>query len=212
MQIALLGATGHVGHYIAEEAVRRGHGLTSVARHPDAGHHEHERVTPKRADSTVPLEVEQAIGDHDAVICAVGPTVDETPAMIVKTARALAAAAMRARVRRLVIVGDAGSLTVTPGVELLATRGYPEELREVALAHREALEIWRRVKELDWTYVSPPAVLCAGTRTGEYRVGHNEMLTDDHHQSRISVEDLAVAVVDQVETNAHVRERINVAY
>jgi len=212
MQIALLGATGHVGHYIAEEAVRRGHGVTSVARHPDAVHHEHERVTSKRADSTVPLEVERAISDHDAVICAVGPTVDEVPAMIIKTARALAAAAMRAHVRRLVIVGDAGSLTVTPGVELLATRGYPAELRETALAHREALEIWRRVKELDWTYVSPPAALCAGTRTGEYRVGHNEMLTDDHHQSRISVEDLAVAVVDQVETNAHVRERINVAY
>ncbi|HEY6728192.1 MAG TPA: NAD(P)H-binding protein [Polyangiaceae bacterium] len=212
MQIALLGATGHVGLHITAEAVRRGHGVTAVARHPDAARGDEERVTAKRADATAAFEVEQAISDHDAVISAVGPAIDETPSMIVKAARALAAAAMRAHVRRLVIVGDAGSLTVTPGIELLATRGYPAELREVALAHREALEVWRRVKDLDWTYVSPPAVLYAGARTGEYRVGHNEMLTDDHQQSRISVEDLAVAVVDQVENNAHVRERINVAY
>ena len=212
MQIALLGATGNVGQHITAEAVRRGHGVTAVARHADSARNQDERVTLKCADSTAPFEVEDAISDHDAVICAVGPAIDETPTMIVKTARSLAAAAMRAHVRRLVIVGDAGSLTVTPGVELLATRGYPEELREVALAHREALEVWRRVKDLDWTYVSPPAVLYPGARTGEYRVGHNEMLTDDHQQSRISVEDLAVAVVDQVETNSHVRERINVAY
>lgn len=212
MQIALLGATGHVGHYIATEAVGRGHGVTALARHPSSEQEQDERVTPRRADATDPFELERVISDHDAIVSAVGPTIDETPAMIVKSARALAAAAMRAHVKRLVIVGDAGSLTVTPGIELLATRGYPEELREVALAHREALEIWRRVKELDWTYVSPPAVLCAGTRTGAYRVGHNEMLTDEHQQSRISVEDLAVAVVDQVETKAHVRERINVAY
>lgn len=212
MQIALLGATGHVGHYIVSEAVGRGHGVTAIARHPSSRGDQDERVTPKSADATDPFELEQAIGDHDAVISAVGPADDETTAMIVKSTRALAAAAMRARVKRLVIVGDAGSLTVTPGIELLATRGYPEELREVALAHREALEIWRRVKDLDWTYVSPPAVLCAGTRTGAYRVGHNEMLTDEHQHSRISVEDLSVAVVDQVETNAHVRERINVAY
>lgn len=212
MQIALLGATGNVGLHITAEAVRRGHGVTAVARHPEAVQNDDERITTKRANATAASEVEQAISDHDAVICAVGPAVDETPDMIVKTARALAAAAMRAHVRRLVIVGDAGSLTVTPGVELLATRGYPEELRDVALAHREALEVWRRVKDLDWTYVSPPAVLYPGERTGAYRVGHNEILLDDQQQSRISVEDLAVAVVDQVENNAHVRERINVAY
>lgn len=212
MQIALLGATGHLGQHIAEEAVRRGHGVTALARHPTSEREQDERVTPKRADATEPFELEQAISDHDAIISAVGPSPDEAPSMIVKSARALAAAAMRAHVKRLVIVGDAGSLTVTPGIELLATRGYPEELREVALAHREALEIWRRVKDLDWTYVSPPAVLSAGSRTGTYRVGHNEMLTNEQQQSRISVEDLAVAVVDQVENNAHVRERINVAY
>lgn len=212
MQIALLGATGHFGQHIVTETVLRGHGVTAVARHPNGGRDADERVTPRRADATDPFDLEQAISDHDAVISAVGPAIDETPAMIVKSARALAAAAMRARVKRLVIVGDAGSLTVTPGVELLATRGFPEELREVALAHREALEIWRRVKDLDWTYVSPPAVLCVGTRTGAYRVGHNEMLTDEHQQSRISLEDLAVAVVDQVEHGAHLHERINVAY
>lgn len=212
MQIALLGATGKIGQQIATEALGRGHTITAVARRSEANPGTDGRVTATRADATKAAQLERVISSHDAVISAVGPSDDESADMIVESTRALAAAAMRAGVKRLVIVGGAGSLSVTPGVELLAMPEFPAEFREVALAHREALEIWRRVKDLDWTYVSPAVVTESGTRTGSYRLGHNELLTDAEYQSRISVEDLAVALVDQVETNAHVHERINVAY
>lgn len=212
MQIALLGATGNIGQQVATEALGRGHKVTAVTRHPSQVRDDDGRLTKTRADATAAAQLEQVIASHDAVICAVGPSEDETPEMIVESARALAAAAMRAGVKRLVIVGGAGSLSVRPGVELLATPDFPAELRDVALAHREALEIWRRVKDLDWTYVSPAAEVASGKRTGLYRVGHNELLTDSRSKSRISVEDLAIALVDQAETNGHVHERINVAY
>jgi putative NADH-flavin reductase len=211
MQISVLGATGRIGRRIVDEALRRKHTVTAVARGPSPENAEG-RVTPKKADVTEPSELEAVIQAHDAVVSAVGPAPGTAVSMVVDTTRALAAAAMRTRVKRLVIVGGAGSLAVEPGLELLHTPDFPKEFRDIALAHREALEIWRRVKELDWTYVSPAASIEPGARTGKYRVGHNDLLIDEAGQSRISMEDFAVAVLDEVENNSHVRERINVAY
>ena len=108
-------------------------------------------------------------------------------------------------------MGGAGSLRVKPGLELLDTAEFPAGWRSVALAHREALGVYRTVQDLDWTYVSPPAVIAKGARSGRYRVGGDDLLTDEHGQSRISVEDYAVAVVDELERGAHKRTRITVA-
>ena len=211
MQISILGATGRIGRRIVAEALTRKHTVTAVSR--DVGALEaNEQVTPKAADATQSEELERVIHAHDAVVCSVGPTRGDPPRMVEDATRALAAAAMRAHVKRVVIVGGAGSLAVKPGVELLSTPEFPEEWREIALAHRQALEIWRRVKELDWTYVSPAALIEPGPRTGDYRVGHNDLLVDSEGKSRISIEDFAVAVLNEVETGAHVHERITVAY
>ncbi len=211
MQISIIGATGRIGRRIVAEALDRKHTVTAVARNTREIEAD-ERVTLRSADATHPEQLEEVIRDHDAVVCSIGPSRGDSPQLVQDATRALAAAAMRAHVKRVVIVGGAGSLAVKPGVELLSTPEFPQEWRAIALAHREALELWRRVKELDWTYISPAAVIEPGTRTGKYRVGHNDLLVDAQGHSRISMEDFAVAVINEVETGAHVRERITVAY
>lgn len=211
MQISLLGATGRIGKRITAEALERGHTITAVSRRPRAELAD-ERITPKQADVRQVDQLEDAIAMHDAVVSAVGPRQGDSPSLVVDAARALAAAAMRTRTKRVVIVGGAGSLSVKPGIELMATPEFPAEWRAIAEAHREALEIWRRVKELDWTYVSPAANIEPGRRTGKYRVGHNDLMLDEQGQSRISMEDFALAIIDEIEHRAHLHERINVAY
>lgn len=209
MQICVLGATGRIGQRTVAEAVRRSHRVTAASRRGKTEVEPGAQVV--QVDSTRIGDLERVLRGHDAVICAVGPSDDELPSMVVDTARALAGAAMRSGVRRVVIVGSAGSLAVRPGVELLSTPQFPEEWRDLALAHREALEIWRQVKELEWTYVSPAALVEPGERSGTYRVGHNELLVDEHGKSFITMEDFAVALLDEVENDSHVGERINIA-
>ena len=212
MRIALLGATGNIGRRVLAEALERHHEVTAVARDPSAFASEDPRLIPVAVNATDAAQLEAVLDGQDAVVNAVGPSKGEPVSVVVDVSRALAGAAMRMRVRRVLIVGGAGSLTVEPGLELVATRDFPQQLRPIALAHREALEIWRRVKELDWTYVSPPLSIVAGARTGQYRTGHNDLLVDENGDSRISTEDLAFAIVDELEHHAHVRERVTFAY
>jgi putative NADH-flavin reductase len=212
MKLAVIGATGTIGQRIVKEALTRGHAITGIARNPSRLAEVGPGIAAVEADATNVEPLEAAIGAHDAVISAVGPNAGSDPSVVLEVSRALAAAAMRAAVRRVVIVGGAGSLSVKPGLELLATPEFPEAWKPVALAHREALELWRRVKELDWTYLSPAAVITPGTRTGRYRVGHDDLLVDAKGESKISTEDFAAAVIDALEHKDHIRERITVAY
>jgi putative NADH-flavin reductase len=210
MKLAVLGATGQIGRAVVGEALWRGHDVTALSRNADAVPESGGRLTIGRVDASRPEDLERAISDHEAVVSAVGPR-GEPPALILQVTRALAAAAMRALVRRVVVLGGAGTLAVRPGEELLATPDFPPELRPIALAHHEALAIWRRVKELDWTVITPPAELVPGKRSGKYRTGHDDLLSDAAGRSSISIADLAVAVLDAVEQGNHFRERITVA-
>nr|PZN22159.1 MAG: 3-beta hydroxysteroid dehydrogenase [Pseudomonadota bacterium] len=185
--------------------------MTGIARHPsriDTA----VRLRPVQADATKADELARAIEGHDAVISAIGPAPGEPASVVLDGTLGIAAACMRANVRRVLVVGGAGSLAVEPGIELLATPEFPAEWKPIALAHREALELWRKVKELDWTYVSPAALIEPGERTGRYRVGHDALLVDARGQSRISAEDYAVGLLDVLEQGSHVHERITLAY
>jgi hypothetical protein len=212
MRVAVLGATGTIGRRIVREALERGHSVTAIARDTSKLDAAHDRLELASCDATKAQDLEALIADHDAVVSAVGPTRGSEPTVVIEVTRALAAAAMTAGVRRVLIVGGAGSLSVRPGVELLSTPEFPEAWRGIALAHREALEIWRRVKELEWTYISPAALIEPGARTGRYRIGHSDLLVDERGQSKISAEDFAAALMDQLENAAHVGERITFAY
>jgi putative NADH-flavin reductase len=117
-------------------------------------------------------------------------------------------------VRRVLVVGGAGSLQVAPGLDLVDAPGFPEAWKGVALAHRDALKVWRgpQAAELEWTYVSPAALIEPGERRGSYRTGTDRLVADEQGNSHISAEDFAIALVDEIEQGNHVRARFTAAY
>ena len=118
----------------------------------------------------------------------------------------------KAGITRVLFVGGAGSLEVRPGVQALDLPGFPAEYKQGALATREALHLLQQETGLEWSFLSPSADLAPGQRTGQFRLGKDQMLKDENGQSRISVEDYAVAMIDEVERPAHIRQRFTVGY
>jgi hypothetical protein len=196
MKLVIFGAGGMIGSRIAAEATSR----------------EHEVTGPRSAevDVTDPAAVAACIADHDAVVSAVGSF--EDLGLVTRAATALLAAARDADVPRLAVVGGAGSLEVAPGTLLVDTADFPPAWRPIALAHADALAVYRADATVDWTYFSPAAIIEPGARTGSFRVGGDQLLVDGDGESRISAEDYAIAVLDELEHPEHVRERVTVAY
>lgn len=209
MKILLIGATGNIGSRILREAVSRGHEVTAVSRREGALE-PGPRVRVERTDARDAGEVARLAGGHDAVVVAVSARrVGDTP--IPEVVRAVIDGLREAGGPRLFVVGGAGTLEVEPGVQLLDTPGFPEEYRAEALQGREALEIVR-ASDVNWTYLSPAAVITPGERTGRYRTSDDQLLTDSEGNSHISMEDYAVAVLDELEQPKHERRRFAVAY
>ncbi len=212
MRLVVFGATGRIGRLIVKEALARGHAVTAAARDPARLDMAHDRLDRAAADATRAEDVARAAAGHDAVVSAVGPTEGDAVAIVVDAARALVSGARQAGVKRLVVGGGAGSLYVTPGVQLVDTPDFPAAWKPVALAHREALAIYREATDLEWTNVSPAALTEPGERTGRFRVGTDDLLVDKDGKSRISMEDFAIAIVDELERGLHKRLRITAAY
>ncbi|WP_330305902.1 MULTISPECIES: NAD(P)H-binding protein [unclassified Streptomyces] len=212
MKLVLFGATGMVGSRIATEASARGHQVVAVSR---SGQSPIPGVTATAADASDPAKVAELAAGADAVASACVPPRDGSdprePFLAIN--RALVEGVRQAGVRRLLVVGGAGSLEIAPGQAVADQPGFPEAYLPEALAHRDALAYYRTVDDgLDWTYVSPAAEIAPGERTGTFRIGGDRMLTDDHGNSRISAEDYAIAFVDELEKDAHPRARMSVAY
>jgi putative NADH-flavin reductase len=214
MRIALFGANGTIGQRILREALERGHAVTAVVRDPARFVASGENLSAVAGDVTDASSVAEAVKGHDAVISAVGPKLpDGDPQIVVKAAHTLLDGLARAGVKRLVVVGGAGSLEVAPGVQLLDTPEFPSAWSPVATAHRDALDVFRAAPpDLEWTYVSPAALIEPGKRTGKFRVGGDQLLSDERGESRISAEDYAVALLEEIENPRHVRQRMTVAY
>lgn len=211
MKLIVFGATGKLGSRIVKEALERGHQVTAVVRDATRFQDSHERLTAAIGDVTDAASVAAVVTGHDAVISAVGPTRNSRPELVVDAARALIDGLTRAGIRRVVVGGGAGSLEVSPGVQLVDTPDFPKEWLDIALAHRDALDVIRAA-DLDWTYISPAAFLQPGERTGKYRIGTDQLLTDEKGESRISMEDLAIAFLDEVEKPRFVHRRMTAAY
>nr|WP_254696327.1 NAD(P)H-binding protein [Lysobacter enzymogenes] len=124
----------------------------------------------------------------------------------------IVAATKQAGVPRLLVVGGAGSLEVAPGQQVLDQPGFPDEYRAGAEAMRSVLKTLREERELDWTFLSPAAHLVPGERTGRFRLGGDQLLVDAAGESKISVQDYAVALIDELEQPAHSRKRFTLAY
>jgi putative NADH-flavin reductase len=203
MRVAHIGATGHVGAWILAELLLRGHEVTAIVRHPEALS-PHERLTARRGDVNDEAGLAALLCGHDTVIC--------TTRLEMDNPRSLIGAVKRAGVPRVLVIGAAGTLEVAPGVQLLDTPQIPAEHKATALAHREYLNVLRREQELNWTSISPSGWYVPSERTGEFRLGGDHLLVNAGGESKISYADFAIAVVDELETPRHPRQRFTVGY
>ena len=212
MKIALIGATGFVGSAVLEELLRRQHQVTALARNPGKIA-ARDGLTVVQADAQDAAQVAQAVAGQDAVVNAYNPgwTVPDIHDQFLIGTRAIYAGVKQAGVKRLLVVGGAGSLYVAPGVQLVDTPGFPAEYKAGALAAREALNLIRNESTLDWTFLSPPILLAPGERTGQYRLGTDAPLMNGEAPGGISVADLAVAIADELENPRHIQQRFTVA-
>jgi uncharacterized protein len=213
MKIAVIGATGFVGSALLKEALDRGHEVTAIVRHPEKLQPQ-SKLRPHGADVYKSDEVARVVGGHDAVISAFNPGWGNPDIynLQVKGTKAIIDGVKKAGIKRLLFVGGAGSLEVKPGVQAVDLPGFPAEYKQGALATREALTLLRKEPSLEWSFLSPSADLSPGKRTGRFRLGKDQMLTDTNGQSHISIQDYAMAMIDEVEKPAHVRQRFTVGY
>lgn len=203
MKIALIGATGNVGQRILNEALSRKHQVTAIARGA-AGLPAQPGLSAKAVDYTDAGKLAAAIEGADAVISAVKyHTAD--PAPIVEAVK-------RAGVPRLLAVGGAGSLKDPTGNDVVDSPQFPAMWKDEALAARAFLISLRKEDQLNWTLLSPSALLQPGERTAKYRVGGDDLLIDAQGNSAISYEDLAKALIDELEAPRHERKRFTVGY
>lgn len=209
-QIALFGSTGMIGQRILNEALARGHKITAIVRDASRAPLHASNLSVKTGDVLKPESVAVAARGNEVVVSAFGPG-NGDPQQFVTAAKALLEGVGAIQPARLIVVGGAGSLEVAPGVQLVDTPDFPPAWKKAASMARDALTVYRTAP-FDWTYVSPPMFIQPGTRTGKYRPGKDHLLKDEKGESRISAEDYAVAIVDEIEKPQHLRERFTVAY
>jgi len=213
MKIALIGATGYVGAPLLQEALIRGHQVTALVRHPQKLS-AHPQLTAVEADVHDSAALAKQLRGHDAVISAFNPGwgVADIREQFIAGSHSIIAASKQAGVKRLLVVGGAGSLYVAPGVQLIDTPDFPAEYKEGAEGARQALNMLREEAQLEWTFLSPAALLVPGPRTGKLRLGRDELLMNGDEPGSISVADLAVALIDETERPQHIRQRFTLAY
>ena len=202
MKVALIGASGNGGSRLLAELARRGHQVTAIARNSD-NIAKLPGVTARKGDVFDKACLAALIKGHDAVISAVRFSASD-PKLLIDAVK-------ESGVKRYFVVGGAGSLEVAPGVKLIDTPQFPAAYKPEASKGGEFLDLLRKEKDLDWTYLSPSAVIGPGERTGRFRLGKDQLLTSDEG-SHISWEDYAIAAVDELEKPAHIRERFTVGY
>lgn len=213
MKIALIGATGFVGKAVLEELLSRGHSVRALQR--DAAQLAARAGLETRAvDVLGTADLATELAGVDAVVSAFNagwsnPNLHDD---FLRGSDAIANAARQAGVR-LIVVGGAGSLFIAPGQQLVDSPAFPAEWKQGALAAREALTRLRAdTTTLDWTFVSPAMQLAPGARTGQFRLGGEEPVRDAEGENRISLEDLAVAIVNELEAPQHRRTRFTLGY
>jgi len=209
MKVAIIGASGFVGATVLQEALNRGHIVTAIVRHPQKLTVQHEHLTIKQADVTDAAQVAAAIAGNEAVISAYSAHDSET---YVKAINAIADGMRKAGIRRIIAVSGAGSLEVAPGLEVLDTPNFPAEWKAPAEATRQAYIVLKEQKDLDWTAFSPAAEIFPGDRTGTFRLGKDQLLTDAAGKSKISVADYSIALLDELERPQHIKARFTIAY
>lgn len=201
-KIALIGASGNAGSRILKELSDRGHQVTAIARNPEKIANLPD-VVVKKGDVFDQAGLSELLKGHDAVISSVHFTASD-PATLIEAVRA-------SGVQRYLVVGGAGSLEIAPGQRVVDLPDFPAAYKAEATKGAEFLDRLKQEKQLDWTFLSPSAEFVPGERTGKFRIGKDSLLSNDEG-SRISFEDYAIALVDEIEKPQHSRQRFTVGY
>jgi putative NADH-flavin reductase len=217
MKIALIGATGFVGTALLNEALERGHEVVAIARNPEKTEKNSSLLTTFSASAYDVDAIVKAISGADLVLSAfnAGWANPDLYNDFLRGSEAIQEAAKKAGVPRLLVIGGAGSLEIAPGIQLVDTPDFPAEYKTGATAARDYLNILKKETELDWTFFSPAIEMHQGIttgRTGNYRIGTDNPVFNEEHRSILSVEDLAVAIIDEAEKHQFSHKRFTAAY
>lgn len=213
MKIALFGATGHLGRGILEEALSRDDEVIAIVRDPTRLTRHTTKLKIVTGDVSHPGSWLDAVRGADAVVASLSARGDGHHDSVPSYARGLLNNLPKTGVKRLLWVGGAGSLETAPGVRVIDDPNFPVAWKAEAEAQDKALQVFRSSDaDVDWTYISPAALLEDGKRSGSYRIGTDQLLVDADGSSRITVADYAVAVLDRIEQHDALRQRITVAY
>ena len=213
MQIGLYGATGNAGSRILTELLSRGHSVTVIARDPGRIKPQ-PNLTVRRGDVSSPAAIAANIQGVDAVVSAYAPPHGDTDQLVAVTQRFIEAvrqAGASGKAPRFLYVGGAASLEVAPGVTLLESGHLPAEWQAIAKSHSEALDLVKK-SDITWTCFSPAAFFEPGQRTGRFRLGKDQLISDAQGNSKISMEDYAIALVDELENPRNERQRFTIGY
>lgn len=214
--VLLIGATGFVGSAILSELVARGHKVTAVARNLDKVQ-KSENVTPVKADVADVDAIAKLAEGKDAIISAYNPgwTNLDIKKLIETNYPKILEAAKKSGVKRLLIVGGAGTLFVKPGLRVVDSGTIPASIMDgVRPLGDFYLNTLTKENDIDWIFLSPAGAFDEkGERTGEFRLGKDDLIVDPKTgTSHISVQDYAVAMVDELEKPAHHKERFTLGY
>jgi putative NADH-flavin reductase len=215
MKIALIGATGFVGSNILKELANRNHEITAIARNPK--NEASQNIKWVKIDATNTEEMAKTLAGNDLVISAFngGWSNPNLYHDFLEGSKSIQEAVKKSGVKRFIVIGGAGSLYVAPNLQAVDTPAFPKEYHAGATAARDYLNIIKQEKELDWAYFSPAFEMHQGIttgRTGNYRLGLENPVFDEHKKNVLSVEDLAVVIADEAENPKHHQVRFTAAY
>jgi uncharacterized protein len=214
-KIALIGASGFIGSALLKESLDRGHFVKAIIRNPEKVTLKNPNLLVVQGDVLYQGTVEELVSGMDIVISAYNPGWTNPNIATETTAsyKAIIKGVKDAGIKRLLIVGGAGSLYVSPEKRVMDTDAIPESFLPAVKALAEVLYGLQNFEEkLDWAFFSPAATIAPGERTGKFRLGNDYLIKDENGESKISVEDYAIAMLNEAETPQHHRERFTIGY
>ena len=217
MKLALIGATGNVGQTILNEALQRGYEVTAIARNPEKLNITNDKLTIKAVDVFDVDSLATALAGHDAVVSSYnsGWTNPNIYDDFIAGSEAIQKAVRLSGVKRLLVIGGAGSLEIAPGVQLVDSPDFPAAYKPGASAARDYLNILKKEQDLDWTFLSPAINMhpdAHGEPTRKFRLGTDQPVFDENGKNFILIEDLAVAIINELENNQFIKRRFTVGY
>ncbi|RYY28851.1 MAG: NAD-dependent epimerase/dehydratase family protein [Sphingobacteriaceae bacterium] len=217
MKIGLIGASGFVGTAILKEALNRNYEVVAIVRNPENISIQNKNLTVKKGDVLEENTVAGLVQGCDVVVSAYNPgwSNPDICNQIIQGSKSIQNGVKQAQVKRLIVIGGGGSLEVAPGLQAVDTPEFPQAIKPAASSVRDYLNILKEEKELDWTFFSPALEMHQGTsgmRKGQYRLGLDNPVYDENGRNIMSVEDVAVVIMDEIEVPKHSRQRFTAGY